>query len=1087
MNENKIAEELLGSLLRYEECVRRGQISADRNEPESGDELTLACVALRELEAAIPRRASDRPSWVPENIGRFIIKSVLGSGGFAVVYLARDPVLGRQVALKVPRPHTLMNPLLRHRFVAEAQTVARLQHPHIVTVFEAGEADDLPYMASAYCSGPTLSQWLSREAPVSGVVAARIVHALAGAVQYSHDNAVLHRDIKPDNVMLFPDDQSTTRDFPFCPRLGDFGLAKILDDEANASLTSQLIGTPRYMAPEVILGGGKVATAASDVYGLGALLYTLLTGQPPFSSASTVDTLKRVCEADPMPPHVFDPAISKDVSLICLKCMEKSPSRRYTSARELGDDLGRFLSGLPVTARAASLPLRTSKWCRRHPLGTTSLLATGVFLSLTLIGLRQHFRSLNTALKQTEIARHEAVRHQHLAEEHVFVTGLRLADSLRSEGDLLGAARIIDRYTGKQMSAGSIDPERHFAWRYLNSLVNIKGHELEGMDQAVWKMKISPDGNQLAICGSGGVVRVTDVHQNYSTLVESKVAQTELNGLAWCDVLPLLATSGDDGVVRVCDAKTLHVIRELPAFENQLAYDVVFLPGSSQLLVSGEASVIEIWDAATGEWLQSIETPHDNIETLELSPDGRMFCTGGFEGNLCMWSLADFHSVWTQSVRRDESVGPIRHVQFTADGTFVVASAMSDRLMVFRSTDGSRLCEWPGFTVIRGLDIENQKIFAAEDSGTLTELAIAEEGRRLEVVQQWVGHKKRVSALCLSRTWRGNGPSTELVTADRSGRIVVWPAKMPHTSVISAFALEQDYPTGNAACWIDHETLLCQQASGFVELNVRTGKHRIATEFVVDSPVTCFIFDQKRRRLMWGNHRGELVICDESGMQEKRITVCADSGLYQLSLDRDGAKLVARNFAKQVALVDLLNGDVLARTERFETAIITPNGKWICLGNWDDPPYFQICDARTLAPLISETRQEFGHITATITADGQHYVSRCNDGSLRVWNCPQGNLVHQLSMGIGAAHSLAIHPDCRTLVTLDDRSQNFTLWDLVTGSEILVGGKHSLCTRHVSFSNNGQFLVSTDRSGVVYVEDAFGRADSQQVRASDSR
>jgi len=1086
--ENNITEDLLSALLRYEECVRRGQIASDTNDLETGDEVTLACAALRELEAAIPRRASERPAWAPTTIGRFAILSVLGSGGFALVYLASDPVLGRQVALKVPRPHTLLNPTLRQRFVAEAQTVARLHHPHIVTVFEAGEEDDLPYMASAYCSGPTLSQWLqSRESPVPGVLAAKIVQSLAGAVQYSHDNAVLHRDIKPDNVMLFPDAQSVTSDFPFSPRLGDFGLAKILDDEGDASLTTHIIGTPRYIAPEVILGGGKVATVAADVYGLGGLLYTLLTGQPPFSSTSTVDTLKRVCETDPLPPHIIDSAISKDLSLICLKCIEKSPSRRYASARELAEDLDRFLTGLPVMARATPLPLRVIKWCRRHPLGTASLMASSTFLLLTLVGLQQHFRSLNIALKQTEIARQEAVRHQQLAEEHVFVTGLQLADSLRAGGDLLGAARIVDRYADQQTSAGTIDPQQHFTWQYLNSRLNIKGHELAPMDQAIWKLQVSPHGEQLAVCGSGGVVRITDVQQNYVTLVEAKVAETELNGLAWCDILPLIATSGDDGGVRVCDAKTLQVIRDLPAFEKQLVYDVAFLPGSSQLLVSGETSVIQVWDAATGELLQTLETPHRIIETLDLSADGRFLCTGGFEGKVCLWKLADFQLLWTQAVERDSTSGPIRHVRFTGNGMFVVTSTFKDLVMVFQTTDGERLCEWAGYSPVRGLDIENQRVFAAEESGTLTEFALADDGMRLDVVQQWVGHHKRVSALTLIPTKHNGTLGTALMTADRSGRIVVWPAKTPETFVTRPIGLEQEYTAGTPICWKDPYTLLRCQPDGFVELNVRTGEHCSADEFRVDSPVACCVFDQNRRRLIWGNDRGELVICNENGKHEKTISVSSGSGLFQLSLDQAGSKVVARNHAKQVAVVDLASGTVLGRTQRFESALITPNGQWVCLGNWDDPPTFQICDANTLKPVFTENRNEYGHVAAAITADSQYYVCRCNDGSLRVWDCPQGTVVNQLSTGIGKIHSLAIHPDCRTLVTLDDRSQKFTLWDLVTGSEMIVSGKHSWRTRGVSFSPGGQFLVSMDRAGTLYVDHAGDQHKSLKLPVSISK
>ena len=1082
MIENQIAEDILSSLLRYEQRVRDGQAGAETNDLDSGDELTLACAALRELETAMPRKPSDRPAWAPSSIGRFAIESVLGSGGFAVVYLAVDPVLGRQVALKVPRPHTILNPLLRRRFVAESQTVARLQHPHIVAVYEAGEEDDLPYMATAYCSGPTLSQWLrSRQSPAPGVLAARIVQSLAGAVQYSHDNSVLHRDIKPENVMLFPEDHSANADFPFCPRLGDFGLAKILDEGGDASLTSQMIGTPRYMASEVILGGGKVATAAADVYGLGALLYTLLTGQPPFSSANSVDILKRVCETDPLPPHVIDSSISKDLSLICLKCIEKSPTRRYASARDLAEDLERFQAGRPVTARATSLPARAFKWCRRHPLGTTTLVATAIFLLLAAVGLQQHFQTLNHALTQTEIARREAIQHQHLAEEHVFVTGLRLADSLRSVGDLQGATRIIDRYVDQQKSAGTIDPQKHFGWQYLNNRLKIQGQELAAMDQSIWKIQASPDADRLAICGSAGVVRVVDPQQNYETLLESQVAPTELNGLAWCDALPLLATSGDDGVVRICDSATLQVLRELAAFESNLVYDIAFLPGSTKLLVSGTTSVIQLWDVVTGELLQSFQTPHDEVETLKLSSDGRFMCTGGHEGKVCLWDLSTFELTWTQTFKIGPAPGLIRHVRFTDDGSFVVASAMKEFLIVFRTADGTRRGEWTGYTSIRGLDIKNQRVFAAEESGTLTEFRLVDDGERLEVVQQWIGHTEKVSALCVSRDRFGGEAGGDLVTADRSGRIVVWPERMLQTWSVSTSPLEREYPVGTPMCWKDHETLLRCQPDGFIEVNVRSGEHRVATEFKADKAVTACGFDSNHKHLIWGNGRGELVVCNEDGRQINVFSLSPGAAINNLSLDKAGSKVVVGTATNKVYLVDLPSGNVLAHADGVDSALITSDGKWVCLGTWLNPPYLQICDSETLAPVFTETRPEFGQEVAAITDDGRHYVSRCVDGSLRVWSCPDGEIVGQLSTGISRSHQLAIHPDCRTLVTLDDRSDRFTLWDLVTGSELLVGGKHSRNTRSVSFSPTGRFLVSVDNTGAIYVDDAITQRDARHI------
>jgi tetratricopeptide (TPR) repeat protein len=329
-------------------------------------------------------RQSPPPDNKPTVIDRFAIRRELGRGGFGVVYLAHDPRLGRDVALKVPHAGALADGDLRRRFQAEAQTVAGLDHPNLVPVYETGEAGDLCYLVSAYCPGGTLADWLREQSePVTADDAAALVETLARTVQYAHERGVLHRDLKPANVLLqFSDGKSDIANLgSVVPRIADFGLAKRLAAEGPETKAGTYIGTPSYMAPEQAKTGGDVGPA-TDVYALGAILYECLTGRPPFQGDGPLDTLAQVRLIEPVPPRRLRPRVPRDLETICLKCLEKSPGRRYASADELSEDLARFRAGEPVAARRVGAIGRAWRWANRRPV----VAGLAAALVITVIG-----------------------------------------------------------------------------------------------------------------------------------------------------------------------------------------------------------------------------------------------------------------------------------------------------------------------------------------------------------------------------------------------------------------------------------------------------------------------------------------------------------------------------------------------------------------------------------------------------------------------------------------------------------------------------------------------------------------------------
>ena len=290
-------------------------------------------------------------------LGDYELLEVVGRGGQGVVFRAHQKSLNRTVALKMISLGSWATEAHLKRFRREAEAAASLEHPGIVPIYEVGEGDGSCYFSMRFVEGGQLDQVIKRK-PMSIRQAAELIAKVARTVHYAHEHGILHRDIKPGNILL---------DAKGEPLLTDFGLARLVEAESTVTRTKEVMGTPSYMAPEQAVGNNAAVSSATDVYGLGAVLYQLLTGHPPFAGGTTYETIKLVLDTEPRQPRLLNPKIDRDLSTICLKCLEKDPKRRYSSALALAEDLEHWLKHEPIQARHTGIFTRGRKWVRRNP------------------------------------------------------------------------------------------------------------------------------------------------------------------------------------------------------------------------------------------------------------------------------------------------------------------------------------------------------------------------------------------------------------------------------------------------------------------------------------------------------------------------------------------------------------------------------------------------------------------------------------------------------------------------------------------------------------------------------------------------
>ena len=584
----------------------------------SSEGLCPACLLTGVLEhSESPEPLSEeRPSRVPESIEQYALLGEIARGGMGVVYRAEDTTTGRTVALKMLASANFAGPDELRRFRQEAEAVARLDHPNVVSVYEVGAFEGVPFFVMKLAERGSLAQ---RPAPVDNREAATLLLQVARAIQFAHERGVLHRDLKPANILLDADDM---------PMVCDFGLAR-LNDAESFTLTGAGLGTPAYMAPEQAGGGSNPTTTLSDVYGLGALLYQQLTGKAPFRGRDTLDVLRQLATDDPAPPAVHNSNADPDLAAVALKALAKVPASRYRSAAAFADDLERWLRGEPTLARPAGVLMRLGKWARRRPAaavaGALTIVGASVLAAVITQGEIAVRRERRIAVEAEASARKQERRtreSEQAMRRNLYAADMLVASRALRDGHLGVARQTLARHVPEP----GAEDLRGFEWFAFDA--DCRGDDLRVLREhqgPVQAVAFSPDGKTLASSSRNG---------------------------------QLLFWNTGDGTLRSAipkpDAPTGAL--EIPLFAKHTAMS----PEARDMLASNPKN----FDGMRMRWRPS--RPGE-MPSLAWSPDGRWIACGSEGAYFRVWDSETGELAWYSPVEG------VSKVAFSADGAHIVA------------------------------------------------------------------------------------------------------------------------------------------------------------------------------------------------------------------------------------------------------------------------------------------------------------------------------------------------------------------------------------------------------------------------------
>lgn len=1001
-----------------------------------------------------PGVTASQGSWAYRRFGDYELLEEIARGGMGIVYKARQVSLERMVAVKMILGGLATKEFVQ-RFRTEAATAASLHHPNIVGIHEVGVHEGEHFLAMDYVDGPNLARLIGQH-PLPAPRAARYVKLIAEAVHFAHDRNILHRDLKPANVLIDSNDQ---------PHISDFGLAKRLNAETDLTLTGQVLGSPNFMPPEQARGSRGKVGRHSDVYGLGGILYFALTARAPFQADSLEGVVHQVLGSEPVPPRLLNPGVPRDLETICLKALEKEPSRRYATALELAGELGRFLAGEPIQARPVTRGERVWRWCRRKPALAGSLGAALALLLVVVIGSP-------TAALRIERERRRAEQEANTARQSLYVADMnRVQQALRESN--LGRARELLRRHQPQGRSEARDPSsrardtsglapvhdpdspdpRAWEWFHFDRLSQGDDLSIVGRHASeVSALAVSSDGAWIASASTDGMVKLWSVNPSkeigalktggrvtalaFSPDSHTLVTLSHPLGCKLWDVRTQresahfhvrqdyfggalavsprdgwIAISRADGAIELWDATRKSKQSELPGGYGQI-FAMAFHPAEQVLIAASDHGTSRIWDVATGRETGRLTTAGGYGGALAVSPDGKSIAFGGYDGRVRVW---DFARRELQATLTNHTA-PVLAVAFSPAGDLLASGGADQSIRLWSPTN------WQEAAVLRGHESAVRSLTFLHDGRTLA------SGSRDDTVRLWPVRK-------------AEPPATRLV----------FPQGISVAGILAKqrCAVSLNYK-GELQLW-DLDSL---HEAGTYQLSIDCSDLWGGAFYFFGTPFAV------------GNHEGRVAIWDWESRKEIAAFRAHQGRAQVVAVSADGRTLATIGGEGKVKLWSVqAQPELMFEIEEAAPfwMAFSPDGRWLATTHEDGTVALRDRAAPRKRMILGAHKATA--VGTGFSPNGQWLATAAWDGTAKVWDLASRELVTTLTGQLLGINCLVFSPDNRRLA-VGSQDGTIKLWDTTLWQETATFETHQGEIFDMAFLPQDGTFVSLTRQEV---------------------